>query len=72
MKSDLFPVPFPFGKGCLPSREDLRLSKVNALRELQSVSGEDLSPPFHFGDASQSALLPSMLRPQGGAFKGEL
>jgi hypothetical protein len=46
------------------------------------------SPPSHFGDGSQSALtsslakhperasvasgMPSILRPQGGAFKGEL
>ena len=37
------------------------LVKVNALRELQSASGEELSP-----------LLPSVLRPSGGAFKGEL
>jgi len=36
-------------------------AKVNALRELQSATGEELS-----------ALLPSVLRPQGGAFKGEL
>ena len=33
----------------------------NALRELQSAMGEELD-----------ALLPSVLRPQGGAFKGEL
>ena len=32
---------------------------VNALRKLQSASGQELSPPFHFGDASQSALMPS-------------
>ena len=43
--------------------------KVNALRELQSASGEELSPPFHFGDASQSALMPSVL---DRVFKGEL
>ena len=41
MKSDLSPVPFPNGKGCL-------LAKVNVLRELQS-------PALHFGDAPQSA-----------------
>jgi len=35
--------------------------KVNALRQLQSATGEELD-----------ALLPSVLRPQGGAFKGEL
>ncbi len=43
------------------------LAKVNALREphkgviLQSATGEELE-----------ALLPSVLRPSGGAFKGEL
>ena len=36
-------------------------AKVNALRELQSETQEELD-----------VLLPSMLRPQGGAFKGEL
>ncbi len=50
-------------------------AKVNALRELQShkgmisASGEELSPSFHFGDVSQSALMPSVL---DKAFKGEL
>jgi hypothetical protein len=34
---------------------------VKVLRDLQPASGEELS-----------ALLPSVLRPQGGAFKGEL
>jgi len=38
-----------------------RMMKVNAVRELQSQSQEELD-----------ALLPSVLRPQGGAFKGEL
>ena len=36
-------------------------AKVNALRELQLKSGEELS-----------ALMASVLRPQGGTFKGEL
>ena len=36
MKSDLSPVPFPNGKGCL-------LVKVNPLRELQSAGGEEMS-----------------------------
>lgn len=36
-------------------------AKVNVLRELQSQSQEELD-----------ALLPSVLRPAGGAFKGEL
>jgi hypothetical protein len=44
-------------------------AKAIALRELQSPSGEELSPPFHFGAASQSALMPSVL---DKAFKGEL
>ena len=51
MKSDLSPVPFPNGKGCL-------LTKVNALWELQSASGEELS-----------ALMASVL---DRVFKGEL
>jgi hypothetical protein len=48
---------------------NVKLAKVSALRELQSASGEELSPPFHFGDASQSALMPSIL---DEAFRGEL
>ncbi len=60
--SDLSPVPFPNRKRCL-------LAKVDALRELLSAGGEELSPPFHFGDATQSALMPSIL---DRAFKGEL
>ena len=51
-------------------------AKVNALQELQSASGEELSPSFHFGDGSQSALLPSILdrafMPLQGAAQGEL
>jgi hypothetical protein len=39
----------------------IKIYKVNALRELQSQSQEELG-----------ALLPSVLRPSGGAFKGEL
>ena len=35
--------------------------RLASLRELQSTTGEELD-----------ALLPSVLRPQGGAFKGEL
>ena len=42
----------------LPPFGDLRQAKVNALRELQSASGEELS-----------ALMPSIL---DKAFKGEL
>ena len=37
------------------------MAKVNALRELQSKSGEELSPSLRFGDASRSALMPSVL-----------
>jgi len=40
-----------------------------SLRQLQSATEEELSPSLHFGDASQSALLPSVL---DRAFKGEL
>jgi hypothetical protein len=32
----------------------------------------ELPPTLYFGDAARDALLPSVLRPQGGAFKGEL
>ena len=43
-------------------------ARLASLRELQSATGEELDAllPSH-GDASQSVL-----RPQGGAFKGEL
>ena len=41
--------------------ESTMQAKVNMMWELQSASEEELS-----------ALLPSVLRPQGGAFKGEL
>ena len=59
-------------------------AKVNALRERwlsspecslrgiskpQSASGEELSPSLRFGDATQSALMASIL---DKAFKGEL
>ena len=40
-------------------------AKVNALRELQSATGEELS----LRDATQSALLPSVL---DRTFKGEV
>ena len=40
---------------------------INALWELQSASGEELSPSLHFGDAS--ALMASVL---DRALKGEL
>ena len=36
-------------------------ARLASLRELQSATGEELD-----------ALLPSVLRPSGGAFKGEL
>ena len=37
-----------------------------SLREVQSAAGEELRPFFG------RTLLPSVLRPSGGAFKGEL
>ena len=40
--------------------------KVNVMRELQSAAGEELRPFFG------RTLLPSVLRPSGGAFKGEI
>lgn len=40
--------------------------RLVALRELQSATGEELRPFFG------RTLLPSVLRPSGGAFKGEL
>ncbi len=66
MKYDLFPVPFPSGKGCLPA-------KVNTLRELQSpkgmlsASGEELSAMT--SSPSTASGMPSVL---DKAFKGEL
>ena len=50
---------FAFQVAC-QSRKPLG-SRMVAMRELQSAAGEELS-----------ALLPSVLRPSGGAFKGEL
>jgi hypothetical protein len=47
----------------LPPIGDLRQAKVNALRELQSASGEELRLPFG------RTLMPSVL---DRAFKGEL
>ena len=46
--------------GLYPSEHFYQV-KLNVVRELESASGEKLS-----------TLRPSMLRPQGGAFKGEL
>ncbi len=60
MKNDLSPVPFPSGKGCL-------LAKVNALRELQSASGEELSAL-----TSSPSAASGMLSVLDKAFKGEL
>jgi hypothetical protein len=56
MAKDLTPVPSPKGEGCL-------LANVDALRELQSASGEELRPFFG------RTLMPSVL---DRAFKGEL
>jgi len=47
-------------------QDERMMAKVNALRELQSATGEKLRPLFG------QTLLPSVLRPSGGAFKGEL
>ena len=65
MKSDLSPVPFPNGKGCLLDEGrrivaylDSVQARLASLRELQSATGEELD-----------ALLPSVL---DRAFKGEL
>jgi hypothetical protein len=44
-------------------------ARLASLRRLQFATGEELSPPLHFEDAPQSALLPSVL---DKAFKGEL
>jgi hypothetical protein len=60
MAKELIPIPYPKGDGHLQV-------KVNALRQphkrviLQSQAREELG-----------ALLPSVLRPSGGAFRGEL
>jgi hypothetical protein len=58
--------------------EDLRQAKGNTLRELQSQTGEELdalssspSPSASLRINSASGI-PSVLRPSGGAFKGEL
>jgi type I restriction enzyme, S subunit len=65
VKSDLSPVPFPNGKGCLLNEQrrivaylDSVQARLASLRELQSAAGEELS-----------ALLPSVL---DKAFRGEL
>jgi len=52
-----------------PVRSADGIARLASLRELQPTTGEELSPSFHFGDAPQSALLPSVL---DKAFKGEL
>ena len=50
-------------------------ARLASLRELQSATGEELSPPFHFGDATQSALLlsvqskPALSHVEGSAFQ---
>ena len=46
---------------CIVAYLDSVQARLVSLRELQSATGEELD-----------ALLPSVLRPQGGAFKGEL
>jgi hypothetical protein len=52
-----------------PVRSDDGIARLASLPQLQSATGEELSPPLHFEDAPQSALLPSVL---DKAFKGEL
>ena len=47
----------------------MSIKLIASLRQLQSATEEELSPPLHFGDAAQSALMPSVL---DKAFKGEL
>jgi hypothetical protein len=54
--------------GCLQGKDNALPASCSSGR-LQSASGEELSPPFHFGDASRSAQMPSLL---DKAFKGEL
>jgi hypothetical protein len=44
---------------CFASARNDMWARVNALRELQSASGEELSSVVRFGDVSQSALMPS-------------
>ena len=51
------------------ARNDMQTARLASLRQLQFATGEELSPSLHFGDAAQSALLPSVL---DRAFKGEL
>jgi hypothetical protein len=66
-----------------PLSRDLRQARLASLRQrwssrasaflacikTQSETGEELFPSFHLGDASQSALMPSVL---DRAFKEEL
>ncbi|MEO7838055.1 MAG: restriction endonuclease subunit S [Anaerolineales bacterium] len=49
-----------------PLTRDLRQARLASLRQLQSASGEELRPLFG------RTLLPSVLPPSGGAFKGKL
>ena len=51
-----------------PLSRDLRQARLASLRQLQSATEEELRPLFF----AERTLLPSVLRPQGGAFKGEL
>jgi len=54
----------------LPPNGYIRQAKVNALRKLQSQTGEELSALS--SSPSVASGIPSVLRPSGGAFKGEL
>ena len=44
------------------------MARLIVLRELRSGMGKELYPPLHFGDATQSALMPSIL---DKAFRGD-
>ena len=46
------------------------MAKVNELRELQSTGGDELSALS--SSPSGASGIPSVLRPAGGAYKGEL
>jgi hypothetical protein len=57
----------------LASHKGMISSKIlcsSGLRELQSTTEDELSPTLRFGDASQSALVPSSILDK--AFRGEL
>ncbi len=59
MAKELIPIPYPDGDGRLLAK--VNVLPAHAFGRLQSQSQEELD-----------ALLPSVLRLSGGAFKGEL